>query len=298
MLHSGYRAGSMTGGPECEQLERDLERYYDVPHARVFNSGTSALYAALIAMGARQGYTVTCPVYTMSASAAAILHAGAYLHFADIGDDYCLAEPGPDITMLVHLFGHHKVAGWPGRTVHDCAQSPSLRPDPHRPTDLWAYSLNQHKVVECGEGGYVLTYSTRLADRLHAVRNHGEVTTPDILGWNLRMTEMQATIAREQFALLDVRLDSRRLWAEDLQHTYALPPDPGNTDWFLYPVRVKDGDRTALAAELGGRVGYHRLLTDLPWFEAHGYQGDFPTARRIESELVVVDPLVRKREAA
>ena len=61
-------------------------------------------------------------------------------------------------------------------------------------------------------------------------------------------------------------------------------------DWFLYPVRVKK-NREAFAARIpGARVGYHRLICDLPWFKAHGYGGEFTNARLIESELVVIDP--------
>ena len=49
--YSGYRVGKATGGAECEAFERELESYYHVPYARVFNSATSALHAACVATG-------------------------------------------------------------------------------------------------------------------------------------------------------------------------------------------------------------------------------------------------------
>lgn len=173
---------------------------------------------------------------------------------------------------------------------HDCAQSPTLKPDSRRKHDVWVYSLNQHKVIQCGEGGYALTFSQEIADRLHLVRNHGESVSPDILGYNLRMTEMQAALAREEFKQLDERITARRLWAAEMQERYDLPPDPGNMDWYLYPVRVKKNREQFAARIPGAKVGYQPLICDMPWFKAHGYGGEFPNARRIESELVVISP--------
>ena len=63
-LRSGYRVSLDTGGPECEAFERELEAYYGVPYARVFNSATSALIAAVACL---KPQSVSVPVMTMSA---------------------------------------------------------------------------------------------------------------------------------------------------------------------------------------------------------------------------------------
>lgn len=154
--------------------------------------------------------------------------------------------------------------------------------------DCWVYSFNQYKIVSCGEGGAVLTFDRDVADRVHAVRNHGEVYTEDILGWNYRMTEPIAKIARAEFADLDRRLSVRRNWACEIRHKHDLPDDPGNVDWFLYPVRTKHPEE--LAARVGGRVGYHKPIPSLPYYAKRGYITP-PNVARIESELVVIDPL-------
>ena len=289
-LRSGYRVSLDTGGPECEAFERELEAYYSVPYARVFNSATSALIAAVACL---KPQSVSVPVMTMSASAAAVIHAGIKLEFVDIADDYLMHSYMMDsIPMFVHLFGHHghSPGEHPLAAIHDCAQSPTIKPDTTRPHDIYVYSLNQHKPIQCGEGGYALTFNKQLAERLHLIRNHGECSDADILGYNFRMTEMQAVVARDEFRQLDERIQARRFWAAEMQERYDLPPDPGNMDWFLYPVRVKK-NREEFAKHIpGARVGYHRLIPDLPWFKAHGYGGEFPNARLIESELVVIDP--------
>ena len=291
-LRSGYRVSLDTGGPECEAFERELEAYYGVPYARVFNSATSALIAAV--QSADQHDVIAAPVITMSATAAAILHRGRAVEFMDVTDDYAIEDiPGRYATtcILVHLFGHHLPRPKNMRSmIHDCAQSPTLKPTNDDKEQVWVYSLNQHKPISCGEGGYAITFSREIADRLHAVRNHGECMTPDILGYNFRMTEMQAAVARGEFKQLDERIKARRFWAAEMQERYDLPPDPGNMDWFLYPVRVKKNRETFAAHIPGARVGYHRLICDLPWFKAHGYGGEFPNARLIEESFVVIDP--------
>lgn len=273
-----------------------------MPKARVVNSATSALHAALEAAGVR-GREVIVPAYTMSASASAIIHAGGIPRFADIGDDYCLdwedvrgrVDSSTAAIVLVHLFGHHaSVPSWVKiPVIHDASQSPSLRPNARRAEfgDIWCYSLNQWKIVTSGEGGYALTFSSRLADRLHAVRNHGECYTKDILGWNYRMTEPVARLGRNEFRQLDQRLAERGAWADDLSRAYGIS-DPGNKDWFLYPVRIPSGERELFARRVGGRCGYHKPLYRLPYFASHGYdEAWFPNVERIENELVVINPL-------
>jgi len=244
----------------------------------------------------------------MSASASAILHAGATPVFWDIGEDYCLdwesfKMRGPTdcaAVVLVHLFGHHsRVPDWFPESVpivHDCAQSPSVRPDRQRRNDVWVYSLNQHKIITTGEGGYVLVWRESLGDALHAVRNHGECFTSDILGWNYRMTEMQAELGLKEFPQLDQRFKERFEWVSDklyeldqTEEDFGVRAD--NCDWFVLPIRY-NGDRDAFARRIGGRVGYHKPLYDLPYF-AKRYAGDrMPKIEEIERSLVIIDPLV------
>ena len=90
---------------------------------------------------------------------------------------------------------------------------------------------------------------------------------------------------------LDQRLAERRRWAESMSSLYGLRDD-GNRDWFLYPVRTAPDKRADLAARLRGRVGYHKPIYALPYYRAHGWaQFSLPNVERIESELVVIDPL-------
>lgn len=284
-LLSGYRVGKPDGGPECEGLERELEAFYGVTHARVFNSATSALHAANVCM---PGENVGVTALSMSASVASVLHAGKSPIFHDIDDDYGYIGAAVDTVVLPHLFGHHVRRPDVLRVIHDCAQSPTVRPDPAFPNDIWVYSLNQHKVITCGEGGYALTFRQDYADTLHAVRNHGECYTEDVLGWNYRLTEPEAAIARTELPQLRQRIARRRAWANELRLEYDLPEDR-NTDWFLYAFRTANRDEFVKRIH-GARAGYHTPIYRLPYFAKRYQQIRCPNTERIESELVVVNP--------
>jgi len=110
------------------------------------------------------------------------------------------------------------------------------------------------------------------------------------------MTEMQAELGIEEFSELDLRLSGRREWATE--KLYELEETEGdwkvnaaNRDWFVLPIRY-NGDRLEFARRIGGRVGYHKPLYDLPYF-AKRYAGDrMPKIEEIERSLVIIDPLV------
>lgn len=282
---SGYRVGSPVGGTECEAFERELEAYYGVPHARLFNSATSALHAANVCMPADE---IGVTALSMSASVSSVLHANKTPIFHDIDDDYGYIHATTDVAVLPHLFGHHVKRPNVLSVIHDCAQAPSVRPDPKYPNDIWVYSLNQHKVITCGEGGYALTFRKDHAETLHGVRNHGECTTTDILGWNYRMTEPEAAIGRIELMQLEQRLAARRDWAETLRMAHDLPAD-NNVDWFMYAFRAKQ--REPLVAKIpGARAGYHTPIYRLPYFAKRYPNVVCENTERIESELIVVNP--------
>ena len=161
-------------------------------------------------------------------------------------------------------------------------------PDP--PAECWVYSLNQHKIITSGEGGWALTFDDEAASRIHLVRNHGESVSADIIGYNYRMTEPTAKIARAELTELKRRLFDRRVWAADLRHQYDLPEDAGNEDWYLYAVRVPNARNQYAEHIKGARVGYQPLICDMPYFKERGASGPFPNARQIESEIVVISP--------
>jgi dTDP-4-amino-4,6-dideoxygalactose transaminase len=240
------------GGPRVQALERAWEVHFGVSHAVSVNSATSGLYAAVGAAGVGPGDEVIVSPYTMSASATAPLVYGAIPVFADIDPDtFCITAetirrritPRTKAIIVVDIFGHPAdmdpimaLAAEHGFTViEDTAQAPGATYT-GRPAgtlaNIGVFSLNYHKTIHCGEGGVAVTNDPRLADRLQLIRNHAEAVvaakgTEDIVnlvGFNYRMTEIEAAIATEQLKKLPQLVASRQSAAAYLnQRLRGLP---------------------------------------------------------------------------
>ncbi len=252
------------GGPRVQKLEREWEAYFSVKHAISLNSATSGLYAAVGAAGVGPGDEVIVSPYTMSASATAALVYGGIPVFADIDPDtFCLSPqsireritPQTRAIIVVDIFGHpaemNEIMAIARErnliVIEDCAQAPGATyHGKHAGTlaDMGIFSLNYHKTIHCGEGGVVVTNNEKFAERLQLIRNHAEVVVKNkgvtdltnMVGFNYRMTEIEAAIAAEQLKKLENLLVPRISAADFL--TRELTGLPG-----LTPPVVKPGVR-------------------------------------------------------
>ena len=232
------------GGPRVQKLEREWERFFGVKHAVSVNSATSGLYAAVGAAGVGPGDEVIVSPYTMTASATAALVYGAIPVFADIDPDiFCITPdsirdritPRTKAIIVVDIFGHPAdmneimtIAEEHNLTViEDAAQAPGATYNGRYAGTLGhigVFSLNYHKTIQCGEGGVIVTDDDNFAERLQLIRNHAEVVVKhkkvdnivNLIGFNFRMTEIEAAIAYEQLKKLDRLLIPRIEAAEYL----------------------------------------------------------------------------------
>lgn len=222
----GAAGSRFFGGREVQALEREFKRIFKTKHAVAFNSATTALHGAMVALGIGPGDEVIVPPFTMSATAACVVQNGAVPIFADIDPETCCIDPvsvAERITprtkavIAVNLFGQPadfdaliplcKKKGI--ALVEDNAQAPlATWRGRYAGTlgDIGVFSFNVHKAMQSGEGGMLVTGDARLALRAQLCRNHGEsvvagLDTPDIgplVGSNYRMAEVVAAIARVQ----------------------------------------------------------------------------------------------------
>lgn len=219
------------GGSEVRALEQEWAEYFNVKHAISVNSATSGLYCAAGAAGIGPGDEVIVSPYTMSASATAALVYNAIPVFADIEKEYYCLDPDSiekritartKAIIVVDIFGqpydadrinaiakkHNLVV------IEDAAQAPGSKyRDKFAGTlgDIGVFSLNYHKHVHTGEGGMVVTNDDELADRVRLIRNHAESVVEakgvsnliNMIGFNYRMNEIEAALAREQLKKLN-----------------------------------------------------------------------------------------------
>ncbi|MBU2052437.1 DegT/DnrJ/EryC1/StrS family aminotransferase [Patescibacteria group bacterium] len=257
-IGSGYRGTpeGHGGGPKVQALQEHFKERFGVKHAIAFNSATSALHAACIAVGVHMGDEVIVSPYTFSSSASCVLMANGIPVFADVDPDIFnitahtieqAITPRTKAIIPVHLAGHScdmypilVLAQKHGlKVIEDSAQTlGGTYYDKQCGTmgDCGVFSFNQSKPVSTGEGGMLITNDDYIAKVARAVMNHGEVSQPElgVIGYNYRMTEMVAALALEQMKRLDamnqIRIGLNNDLADFLRTLPGFTP-PKVEDW-------------------------------------------------------------------
>jgi len=276
---SGFAASNdqrFDGGKMVREVERLFCEYFGTKYAVSFNSATSALHAAVAACGIGPGDEVITSPFTMTATPSSILHANGIPVFADIEESTYGLDPGSTAEKItyrtkgiiaVNLFGHparlDELKSLAAKNelflIEDNSQSPGARfKGRHTGTigNIGIFSLNYHKIFQCGEGGVAITDSEELALKMRLIRNHGEVVVEamkvndisNTLGWNYRMTELQAAVAIPQFKKMESLIKYRVNLAEKLTHVLkkfdflSTPHIEDNCDhvYYLYPISFNE----------------------------------------------------------
>ena len=236
------------GGRKVREFEKKFAEYHGVDYAIAVNSATAGLHISLAAAGIGPGDEVIVPPYTFTSTATSVLMHNAIPVFVDIDPrTYCLdpAKIEDAITsstkaiIPVHLSGHPaemdsimRIADEHGLTlIEDCAPSPGAKYKGKLVGtigDLAVFSFQETKNIMTGEGGMVITNDPLLAERCRMVRNHGEAVIEgksrtyisNIIGWNYRMTELEAAIGIEQLKKLDkfneIRIKNSKFLSKEL----------------------------------------------------------------------------------
>lgn len=274
---SGFLASpgeKFQGGEKVRMLEDLFKDYYHVKHALTVNSATAGLHAAVAAINVNPGDEILVTPYSMCASATAAIMHNAIPVFVDIDQDTFNINPAeirkaitPETRaiIVVHLFGYpaemdeimqiareHDL-----KVIEDAAQAPGCTyKGNHIGTigDVGVFSFNQNKTISTGEGGIIVTNNDELAKRISLIRNHGEVvvehypveTVAGIVGYNYRMTELEAAVGIAQFKKLDKltkhRIQLAEYLTEKLQQFKPVITTPRIKDhskhvYFVYPMK-------------------------------------------------------------
>lgn len=277
------RSDWLTQGPAIGQFERALAEYCGAQHAVVFNSGTSALHGAYFVLGLGDGDEFITSPNTFVATANAGLYLGARPVFVDIEDDtgnIDVSKIEEKITNKTKLITPVHYAGSLAdmekinilARKHDlfivedaCHALGSLykgeRTGACRYSDMTVFSFHPVKHITTGEGGAVLTNNKDFYEKLLFFRTHG-ISKKDFineadgdwyyemqyLGYNYRMTDIQAALGVSQLKKLEDFVQKRREIAKIYEESFKGNPYfdiPAEREYFfssyhLYPVRLKD----------------------------------------------------------
>ncbi len=242
-----FESGVLTNGAETEAFEAEFAARHASEHGVAFANGTVALAAILTALDIGPGDEVVVPSFTFISTATSVLHVGATPVFADIQPDTFNLDP-TDVArrltprtkavMAVHYGGQAADLDELGALADDAgialvedaaeAHGASYRGRPVGSFGRAAmFSFTPTKNITTGEGGMVTTGDAALASRLRLLRNHGQVSRYEhaLLGFNWRLTEMQAAIGRVQLAGLDSILERKREQADHLTRRLESVPE-------------------------------------------------------------------------
>lgn len=279
-------------GPQIEEFEGGISKYIGAKYSTVFNSGTSALHAALVAHGVRSGDEVIVPSFTFIATANAPLFIGARPVFADIEDESYGLDPEDvkeKITkktkaiLPVHYGGcsclirELKEIAEDNDLVliEDAAEAFGARIDGQKIGtfgDAAVFSFCSNKVITTGEGGAVVTRSKKAHGKLKLIRSHGRLENADYftspehmnyvdLGHNFRMSNITAALGVTQLKKADKIIKMRRKNAEYLTKKLSavdeVAPPSAPKGYFhvyqMYTIRLKQGSRNGLSKYLAKR---------------------------------------------
>lgn len=310
----------LTTGPKVSEFETVVADYVSATYAVAFSNGTAALHAACYAAGITQGDEVITTPITFAASANCVRYMGGEVVFADIDEDTYNLDPKEvekkitsktkaiipvdftgqpvDIDAFIELGKKHNVV-----IIEDGAHSLGATYKGRKvgaTADMTMFSFHPVKPITTGEGGMIVTNNRTYYEKLCLFRGHGITQTAYAkeqgdwyyemtdLGYNYRMTDIQAALGISQMNRLDEFIEKR----QELAHLYTgkinqlttlnAPKQLANTQsgWHLYSAQL---DEAALGktrkevfedlrnANIGVHVHYIPVYWH-PYYQELGYK--------------------------
>jgi dTDP-4-amino-4,6-dideoxygalactose transaminase len=332
------KSGILAQGPKVAELEKAFAEYCGTKYAAAVSSGTAALHAALHAAGVGPGDEVITTPFSFIATINPILFLGAKPVLVDIDpktyniDVSKIEQVITDKTkviMPVHLYGqpcdYAELAAMAEKhdlkVVEDACQAIGATYGDKKAGglgDLGCFSLYATKNIMSGEGGMITTNDEAHLTSIKQFRQHG-MSGPyqyEGIGYNYRMTDLQAAIAIEQLKKVnkfnEVRNRNARIFDQGLRDVKSIlvpATKAGRTHvYHQYTLRLTEDfplDRETLIEELkkrgiGAGVYYPKPLHIIPHIAKHGYKkGDFPEAERAAEQVLSlpVHPKVSEADA-
>jgi dTDP-4-amino-4,6-dideoxygalactose transaminase len=330
-------SGWLTQGPRVAEFERLVAEYVGARYAVACSSCTTALHLALLALGVGPGDEVIAPSLSFIATANAVRYVGATPVFAEVdsrtynldpADVERRVNPRTKAIMVVHQMGlpadidafleigrRNNLKIFEDAACALGSRYKDSRVGAH--TEMTCFSFHPRKVICTGDGGMITTNNPEYAERLRLLRQHGMnvsdtarhsarnviIEEYPVVGYNYRLTDLQAAVGVEQMKRLDYLVSRRaelamrynRLLSEYrwLQPPYVPPyADPNFQSYAISlgddcPVTRDDVWQTLLDNGVAAKRGIMTIHRERSYTEIYGHQSLPVTEKASDSSLLL-----------
>lgn len=306
------RSPNLTQGPKIAEFERAIADYVETKYAVAFCNGTAALHGACYAAGIGEGDEVITTPITFAASANCVRYVGGTVVFADIDETTYNIDPNEirknitrqtkaiipvdftgqpvDIAEIMSIANEHNLV-----VIEDGAHSLGAKYKGRKvgtTAHMTMFSFHPVKPITTGEGGIIVTDNEEYYKKLLKFRSHGIEQVPyssekggwyyemTELGYNYRMTDLQAALGVSQLKKLDSFIARRQEIAAIYTEAFkdvkgiTIPKQLADTEsgWHLYMVQLENTERKQVFDEMrAANIGVHVHYIPVYW---HPYYRD------------------------
>jgi len=329
----------LTTGPYISKFEREIAKYVGAKYAVAFSNGTAALHGACYAAGIGEGDEVITTPMTFAASANCVVYQGGVPVFADIDEKTYNIDPDEIERKITNKTKAIIPVDFTGQPVHleriiaiaqkhnlvvieDAAHALGASYKGRKIgsiSDMTMFSFHPVKHITSGEGGIITTNNKEFYEKLLQFRSHGITREKDqlmeyhgpwyyemqFLGYNYRMTDIQAALGISQLKKLEKFVQLRREYVQIYNEAFEemeeiITPHQhhdGESSWHLYIIRLNldklTGSRKEIFEALQQQnigVNVHYIPVHFqPYYRQLGYKkGICPNAERLYEEIITL----------
>ncbi|MBP1910312.1 DegT/DnrJ/EryC1/StrS family aminotransferase [Methanolobus bombayensis] len=312
------RSGIIAQGPRVTEFEQAFAEYTGTEYAVAVNSGTAALHAALLAHGIGRGDEVITSSFSFIATGNSVIFTGARPVFADISADSFNLDPelieekitpATKAIMPVHLYGHPadmkiitEIAEDHGLAIiEDTCQAHGATYNGKKAGSFGtgAFSFYPTKNMTTSEGGIITTNNKEIAEKARMIRAHGSKQRylHEMLGYNLRMTDISAAIGMVQLKRLPDYIHARQRNAKLLTKglegidDIECPVIRENCGHAFHQYTIRTRNRDQLSDHLkengiGSGIYYPIPIHRQPYYKELGYNDSLMITEKASREVL------------
>lgn len=329
----------LTTGPYLAKFEQAVAEYVGAKYAVAFSNGTAALHGACFAAGIGNGDEVITTPMTFAASVNCVIYQGGTPIFSDIDEKTYNIDPNKieekisdktkaiipvdftgqptELDGILEIAKKHNLV-----VIEDAAHALGAVYKGKKVgsiSDMTMFSFHPVKHITTGEGGIITTNNREYYDKLLQFRSHGITREKDklnefhgpwyyemqFLGYNYRMTDIQAALGTSQLKKVDKFVELRRKYVAMYNEAFKdideiITPfqhEDGQSSWHLYIIRLKLDKLTASRREIFEAlqqqnigVNVHYIPVHLqPYYQQLGYKkGICPNAEKLYEEMITL----------